>query len=234
MESRCDYSPGASGASRRRLLAWLGGAALIAGVRPIRAFAAAEDPGLPPTVVPGLFGSRETAVGDPFVYLPKSRVLDRAFADEPYLIEAAANSAQLRWQRLLADLSLRSAELRIGAVDGFVNSFAWVDDDRLYKQPDYWATPAEFLAAEAGDCEDFAIAKYVGLAQLGFSEERLRVALVFDRKRRQQHALAIVYWKGDALVLDSLADAPQSHVKVTRYRPICSFNRRQLWVHKAA
>ena len=221
-------------ASRRRLLAWLGGAALMTGARPISAFAAAEDPELQPNVVPGLFGSRETAVGPPCIYVPKSSVLDRAFAEEAHVIEAAASGAQLRWQTLLADLALRSPELRISAVDCFINSFAWIDDDRLYKKPDYWATPAEFLANEAGDCEDFAIAKYVGLSQLGFSEERLRMALVYDRRRRLQHALTIVYWNGDALVLDSLADDPLSHTRVTRYRPICSFNRRQLWVHKAA
>lgn len=109
-----------------------------------------------------------------------------------------------------------------------------LNDDRLYRQPDYWATPAEFLAAEAGDCEDFAIAKYVALARLGFTEDRLRVALVFDRRRRLEHALTIVYWGGDALILDPLADAPKSHVQVTRYAPICSFNRRRLWVNKPA
>ncbi len=109
-----------------------------------------------------------------------------------------------------------------------------MEDDRLYRQPDYWATPAEFLTAEAGDCEDFAIAKYVALTRLGFTEDRLRVALVFDRRRRLEHALTIVYWGGDAIILDSLADAPKSHVQVTRYRPICSFNRRQLWVNKPA
>jgi hypothetical protein len=35
-------------------------------------------------------------------------------------------------------------------------------------------------------------------------------------------------------VLDSLADAPASHAAITRYRPICSFNRRELWLHKPA
>jgi len=232
MESRGGLT---SRASRRRLLAWLGGAAFVLGTGANRAFAAAQDdPALPPRVVPALFGSRETAVGHPCVYLPKSSVLDRAFDDAPYLAEAAASSAQARWQMLLADLSMRSPELRIAAVDCFINSFAWIDDDRLYRKADYWATPSEFLANEAGDCEDFAIVKYVGLAQLGFSEDRLRIALVYDRRRNLQHALTIVYWNGDALILDSLAEDPLSHTKVTRYRPICSFNRHQLWVHRAA
>ena len=222
-------------ASRRQLLAWLASSGVVLGAAPLTAFAAREeDPALPSSVVPALFGGHETAVGDPCFYLPKSSVLDRAFADEPYLAQAAASSAQAKWQMLLADLSMRSPELRIGAVDCFINSFAWIDDDRLYRKADYWATPSEFLANEGGDCEDFAIAKYVGLAQLGFSEDRLRIALVYDRRRNLQHALTIVYWNGDAIVLDSLAPDPLSHTKITRYRPICSFNRRQLWVHRPA
>ena len=92
----------------------------------------------------------------------------------------------------------------------------------------------QVLGDHRGDCEDFAIAKYVGLAQLGFSEDRLRIALVYDRRRNLQHALTVVYWNGDAIVLDSLAPDPLSHTKITRYRPICSFNRRQFWVHRPA
>ena len=136
--------------SRRQLLAWLASSGVVLGA-PLTAFAAREeDPALPSSVVPALFGGHETAVGDPCVYLPKSSVLDRAFADEPYLAQAAANSAQAKWQMLLTDLSTRSPELRIGAVDCFINSFAWIDDDRLYRRADYWATPSEFLANEGG------------------------------------------------------------------------------------
>jgi predicted transglutaminase-like cysteine proteinase len=220
--------------SRRQLLGWLGwvGAAGLAGVAPVPAHAA-EDPAVPPANIPGLFGWGETAVGDPRRYVPKSRVLDSVFADsERPILQAAAGGAWLRWQRMVAELPGRAPEAQILAVDRFVNAIAWVDDAALYGQEDHWASPAEFLSAEAGDCEDFAIAKYAALARLGFAEQRLRIALVYDRRRRVEHALAIVYWGGDALVLDSLGDAPTSHRNVTRYRPICSFNRQQLWVHR--
>lgn len=219
--------------SRRRLLAWLG-AAGAAGLASIPAFAAAEDPGLPPLVTPGLFGWGETAVGDPGRYLPKSRVLESAFGPARPLMEASVEPGVVRWERLIGELARRSPEARIVAVDRFANAIEWVEDARLYGQADYWATPAEFLGADAGDCEDFAIAKYVALSRLGFAEERLRIALVYDRRRRLEHALTIVYWGGDALVLDSLSDAPRSHAEVTRYRPICSFNRQQLWLHRPA
>ncbi len=99
--------------SRRQLLASLASTGVVLGAAPLTAFAAREeDPALPSSVVPALFGGHETAIGDPCVYLPKSSVLDRAFADEPSLAQAAANSAQAKWQMLLADLSMRSPELR--------------------------------------------------------------------------------------------------------------------------
>jgi predicted transglutaminase-like cysteine proteinase len=229
--------PHTASATRRRLLAWLGAAGLITVLSPGRRSVAAapEDPGAPPAVMPDLFGWSEHEVGDPRRYVPKSQVLDRAFLAEPNpLLAVAASAGQARWLRLMFELSTRSADARIAGVDRFVNGFAWVEDDRLYGRADHWATPAEFLAAEAGDCEDFAIAKYVALARLGFSEERLRIALVHDRRRNLEHALTMVYWGGDALVLDSLAERPASHAGITRYRPICSFNRRKLWVHRPA
>jgi predicted transglutaminase-like cysteine proteinase len=218
--------------SRRRLLAGVAAAGL-AGVIPRGSAAAAESTNAPPSEIPRLFGWGETAVGDPRRYVPKSRVLDRAMTTPAQPMMAASGGAAGRWERLLAALAAQSPEAQIAGVDRFANAIAWVEDARLYGQADHWATPAEFLAAEAGDCEDFAIAKYAALSRLGFCEERLRIALVYDRRRRLEHALTIVYWRGDALVLDSLA-APRSHAEITRYRPICSFNRQQLWVHKAA
>lgn len=222
-----------TGWSRRRLLAGFAAAGLT-GIGGRRRAAAAEDTGAPPAAVPGLFGWGEAQVGDPRHYVPKSRVLDRAMSAPAQPMMAASGGAAGRWERLLAELASQSPEAQIAAVDRFANAIAWVDDARLYGEDDHWATPAEFLAAEAGDCEDFAVAKYAALSRLGFCEERLRIALVYDRRRRLEHALAIVYWRGDALVLDSLADAPRSHREITRYRPICSFNRQQLWVHKPA
>ena len=230
MESRLPGNE--AGPSRRGALAWLA-AAGVSTLAPAPLLAS-ERPGAPPHVTPDLFGWAETAIGDPRRYLPKAGVLDRAFAaPEPSLMQAAAGTAG-RWERRLLDLAAQAPEAQILAVDRFANALPWVEDSTLYGQADPWATPAEFLDAAAGDCEDFAIAKYVALARLGFAEERLRIALVYDKRRRLEHALAIVYWSGDALVLDSLADAPASHTKVTRYRPICSFNRRQLWVHRPA
>jgi predicted transglutaminase-like cysteine proteinase len=219
--------------TRRQAIGGIG-ITLFATMLPLRPTLASENPAQPSSSIPGLFGSSEKLVGRPQRYLPKSVVLDQALSsDTDFLVGNARSSEHARWARILRDLSTRSPEGQIAGVDSFVNGFAWIDDDKLYGR-DHWATPVEFLAGGGGDCEDFAIAKYAALAKLGFTEQRLRIAFAHDRGRDLVHALTIVYWGGDALVLDPLTDRPFSHAATTRYRPICSFNRQQLWMHKRA
>ena len=45
-------------------------------------------------------------------------------------------------------------------------------------QVDYWETPVEALWKGAGDCEDYAIAKYFSLRHLGVSSDKLRITYV--------------------------------------------------------
>ena len=40
---------------------------------------------------------------------------------------------------------------------------------------DYWATPVESLRKGEADCEDYAIAKYFTLRQLGVADDKLRI-----------------------------------------------------------
>ena len=54
----------------------------------------------------------------------------------------------------------------------------FIDDIIHWNKVDYWATPIEFLASHGGDCEDFAIAKYFTLIQLGIPEEQLTLTYV--------------------------------------------------------
>lgn len=67
---------------------------------------------------------------------------------------------------------------KVQLVNDFFNSFFYVTDDIIYKQRDYWATPKETLQRGAGDCEDFAIAKYFTLIKVGVPQAKLRLAYV--------------------------------------------------------
>ena len=71
---------------------------------------------------------------------------------------------------------------RLARVNDFFNRQIVFDDDMvIWNQADYWATPSETLGLGRGDCEDFVIAKYFTLRQLGLTSERLR--LIYVRAR---------------------------------------------------
>jgi predicted transglutaminase-like cysteine proteinase len=53
-------------------------------------------------------------------------------------------------------------------VNDFFNKIPYLTDQEHWGVPDYWATPAEMVASWGGDCEDYAIAKYMSLKELGF------------------------------------------------------------------
>jgi predicted transglutaminase-like cysteine proteinase len=48
---------------------------------------------------------------------------------------------------------------------------------------DVWSSPLVTFNTGAGDCEDYAIAKYVALQMTGISAEDLRIVVVLDLDR---------------------------------------------------
>jgi hypothetical protein len=75
-----------------------------------------------------------------------------------------------------------------------------------YGIEDLSSSPLATLAAGAGDCEDYAIAKYVALREAGAAEDDLRLAIVHDATVDEEHAEAIARLDGHCLVLAQLPD----------------------------
>jgi predicted transglutaminase-like cysteine proteinase len=90
-------------------------------------------------------------------------------------------------------------------VNGFFNDLPFVEDRVHWRIEDYWATPAEFLSSRGGDCEDYVIAKYFTLKELGVPVSRLR--LVYARTWRTSEAhMVLAYFAApgaDPLILDN-------------------------------
>ena len=59
---------------------------------------------------------------------------------------------------------------KLYSINRFFNRFDFVDDLVHWNEKDYWATPIEFISTGAGDCEDYTIAKYFSLIELGVPE----------------------------------------------------------------
>lgn len=115
----------------------------------------------------------------------------------------------------------RDARARIGEINRAINAtIKPVNDVTLYGVQDYWATPLSTFALRAGDCEDYAIAKYVALREIGFSTSDLRLVIVQDNEAHQGHAVTAVRFEGRWLVLDNLRFIIQEDTEVSRLTPL--------------
>jgi predicted transglutaminase-like cysteine proteinase len=152
---------------------------------------------------------------------------------------AAAADSVAAWRRMLADAKAIDEQERLGRVNTFINrTTAFEDDPVVWNQPDYWATPLETLAKKAGDCEDFAIAKYVSLRLLDVPAEKLR--LIYVRASigapgsgvSQAHMVLGYYPSPDAepLILDNLIGEIRPAARRPDLFPVFSFNDQGLWV----
>lgn len=142
------------------------------------------------------------------------------------------NRCHLReWRAFLDGIRGRSRAEQLRLVNDFHNSRRYIIDPVNYQVPDYWASPREFFQNE-GDCEDYAIAKYLSLRALGWSPSELRILVLQDENLGIGHAVLIVYTGGTAMVLDNQIDEVVDHRRIRHYRPIYSINERAWWVHR--
>ncbi len=123
---------------------------------------------------------------------------------------------------------------RLKLVNDFFNQLRFVSDQRLWGTEDYWATPVEFLSRGAGDCEDFSIAKYFTLRQLGVADERLRITYVKALKLNQAHMVLTYFPEGSSvpLVLDNLEGDIRPATERNDLAPVYNFNGDGLWLAK--
>ncbi len=96
------------------------------------------------------------------------------------------------WERLIHHSLGKTEQEKIKLVNDFFNKMNWVSDKELWNKKDYWATPIESLIRNAGDCEDFSIAKYFTLLALDIPAERLRISYV-KMDDQQKHMVLSFY-----------------------------------------
>ncbi|WP_419786992.1 transglutaminase-like cysteine peptidase [Pseudodesulfovibrio sp.] len=137
------------------------------------------------------------------------------------------------WMKLKAELKGKPDMDRIKAVNKFFNQWPYRLDAANYGVSDYWASPPEFLK-KSGDCEDYAIAKYYALKELGFSVDQLRIVAVRDMIRNIGHAILAVYLPDDVYVLDNQTVMVLPHTRYKHYMPQYSVNEKFRWMHVPA
>ncbi len=137
------------------------------------------------------------------------------------------------WQKLLATQQQAPEAQRLKVVNLFFNhQMQYREDIDLWREVDYWATPVQSLWKGAGDCEDYAIAKYFSLRHLGVSGDKLRITYVKALRQNRAHMVLTYYASPDAmpLVLDSLMDDILPASQRSDLLPVYAFNAEGLWL----
>lgn len=142
------------------------------------------------------------------------------------------------WAALLSTARALPVSDKLARVNDFFNRrLQFTDDLELWGQSDYWATPMQTLARGAGDCEDFAIAKYFTLLGMGVPVEKLRLTYVRARivspsgPVLQAHMVLAYYPdpEADPQVLDNLVSAILPASRRPDLLPVFTFNSEHLF-----
>ena len=150
----------------------------------------------------------------------------------------AGVASVIAWRDLLTTSAGQPEAVKLKQVNDFFNrKIRFGEDSQIWGVPDYWATPLEVLGRGEGDCEDFAIAKYMTLKLMGVPSARMRLTYVKARIGGPQSMIVqahmvLSYYQApedEPLVLDNLI----SEIRPASRRPdltiVFGFNAEGLW-----
>ena len=161
---------------------------------------------------------------------------------EPILLQkieskygVAAKQRFLDWNKLIAEGKTLQENDKLQQVNDFFNrNIRFIDDNIAWSDNDYWATPIELLAQGVGDCEDFSIAKYFTLLEVGVDKSKLRITYVKASDLNVSH-MVLTYFESPntvPLVLDNLNPNIKSATDRSDLFFVYSFNGDGLWLAK--
>ena len=138
------------------------------------------------------------------------------------------------WFKLMRSKAENSEQDKLTKVNRFFNLFRFIEDKKLWGVSNYWATPIEFIGVNGGDCEDYSIAKYFTLLELGIADEKMRITMVKAVKLNQYHMVLAYYETPSAmpLILDNIDGTIKPANQRQDLIPVYSFNASQLWLNK--
>jgi predicted transglutaminase-like cysteine proteinase len=135
------------------------------------------------------------------------------------------------WQKFLKKTKGKDPLTQVKEVNRLMNKAKYITDKNNWGKKDYWASPGEFMA-RFGDCEDYAITKYLSLKLLGFKNDQLRVVAVKDLNLKVGHAVLVVFLDGKTYLLDNQIKQVVETKSVRHYQPVFSINTTNWWRHR--
>jgi predicted transglutaminase-like cysteine proteinase len=146
---------------------------------------------------------------------------------------AAAGCEPAEWRQLLGVLRGLDLRAKLERVNAAVNRHPYVASQRNWGESNHWETPFEFLR-KSGQCQDYAVTKYLLLRAAGVAAAQLRVLVLRDMRLGLDHAVAVAYVEGEAFLLDNQIGAVVPADGVHHYQPYYSINEEGWWLHVGA
>jgi predicted transglutaminase-like cysteine proteinase len=131
---------------------------------------------------------------------------------------------------LSAEGAGRSGRARVGFINRAVDlAIHPTNDEAQWHVPDHWNTPFETLQARQGDCEDYAIVKYLALLDAGISESDLKIVLMRNVFPSEDHAVVAARVDGEWLILDNRTLTLVRDTNLTRAHPVFVLDQVGVW-----
>ena len=159
----------------------------------------------------------------------RDRLLEIANLKYPQGVNLITSWADMIEQLIGIELSQQLKKIN----EFFNRSIFYTEDAAAWGQSDYWATPFELLTTSRGDCEDYAIAKYVSLRLLNVPDDALRIMYVYATtgNTKTAHMVMGVVLDETCYILDNMVSSIRTLEMRPDLTPVFGFNMSQLWVH---
>lgn len=143
---------------------------------------------------------------------------------------ARCTHAEARFAAIIKDAEAHKGRDRLELVNRRINAaIRYTSDIAQWRKPDVWSAPLNIdnkgsFDTGLGDCEDYAIAKYVALRLAGVAAANLRLLLVRDRLAGLDHAVLAVRDDDHWLILDNRWARLLEDRELKQFMPLYALN----------
>jgi predicted transglutaminase-like cysteine proteinase len=203
-------------------------AALVAAALPASSSAAGAFEQVAAVSQTYLFGSREIHSANLKMF-PKWRGTLQRFEEELKSCETGP-CRKKQWQAVIEGLRGKDLMTQLRELNTEMNDKRYITDPVNWNLPDYWATPFQFLRKN-GDCEDYAIAKFMALRALGVPTDVMRIVVLNDLNLGLAHAILVVEVDGTPMVLDNQIKGVVAAASIHHYQPVYAVTDKGWWLY---
>ena len=182
-----------------------------------------------------IFGTEENRSNNLKAFKKWTQVIARYEQEARFISEACSEKTPLACNyQSLKEFSdkIRNDRLidKADQVNNLINQGKYINDQLNWGSKDVWNSPGQFME-RFGDCEDFAIAKYVALLMAGVPDDSMRIVAVNDLNLKVGHAILVIFIDGKNYILDNQVKSLIEDKRIRHYEPIYSINRKYWWRH---